>query len=124
MTQNPNSVPAETGVRLAVEASEGIRRRINMPKKGHTEEQIIAALKQYEAGDETVDICRKLGVSQAAFCMWKKQYAGLGVQELRELRNLREEKVSSSARILAGDDPSSALRHTLRQWPPTEAARL
>ncbi len=62
-----------------------------MPKKGHTEEQIIAALKQQEAGDKTADICRKLGISQATFYMWKRQYAGLGVQELRELRQLREE---------------------------------
>lgn len=62
-----------------------------MPKKGHTEEQIIAALKQYEGGEKTADICRKLGISQATFYMWKKQYAGLGVQELRELRQLREE---------------------------------
>ena len=62
-----------------------------MPKKGHTEEQIITALKQYESGEKTTDICRKLGVSQATFYMWKKQYAGLGVQELRELRQLREE---------------------------------
>jgi putative transposase len=62
-----------------------------MPKKGHTEQQIIAALKQYEAGDTTADICRKLGISQATFYLWKKQYAGLGVQELRELRSLREE---------------------------------
>jgi putative transposase len=38
-----------------------------------------------------VDICRKLGISQATFYMWKKQYAGLGVQELHELRQLREE---------------------------------
>jgi putative transposase len=62
-----------------------------MPKKGHTEEQIIAALKQYESGEKTGDICRKLGISQATFYMWKRQYAGLGVQELRELRQLREE---------------------------------
>jgi len=62
-----------------------------MPKKQHTEEQIIAALKQYEAGGKTADICRKLGISQATFYMWKRQYAGLGVQELRELRSLREE---------------------------------
>src|SRR6266511_2892999 len=55
-----------------------------MPKKGHTEEQIIAALKQQEAGDKTADICRKLGISQATFYMWKRQYAGLGVQELRK----------------------------------------
>ena len=62
-----------------------------MPKKGHSEEQIIAALKQYESGEKVVDICRKLGVSQASFYTWKKQYAGMGVQELRELRQLRDE---------------------------------
>jgi Transposase. len=62
-----------------------------MPKKGHSEEQIIAALKQYESGEKVADICRKLGVSQASFYTWKKQYAGMGVQELRELRQLREE---------------------------------
>jgi putative transposase len=64
---------------------------VNMPKKGHSEEQIIAALKQYEGGEKTADVCRKLGISQATFYMWKKQYAGLGVQELRELRQLRDE---------------------------------
>jgi putative transposase len=62
-----------------------------MPKKGHTEEQIIAALKQSEGGEKTADICRKLGISQATFYLWKKQYAGLGVHELRELRQLRDE---------------------------------
>ena len=62
-----------------------------MPRKGHSEEQIIAALKQYESGNKVADICRKLGVSEATFYTWKKQYVGLGVQELRELRQLREE---------------------------------
>jgi putative transposase len=62
-----------------------------MPKQPHTEEQVISALKQQEAGAKTAEICRKLGVSQATFYLWKKQYAGLGVQELRELRQLREE---------------------------------
>jgi len=62
-----------------------------MPKKGHSEEQIIGALKQYESGEKVVDICRRLGVSQASFYTWKKQYSGMGVQELRELRQLREE---------------------------------
>jgi len=62
-----------------------------MPKKGHTEEQIIGALKQYESGEKVADICRRLGVSQASFYTWKKQYAGMGVQELHELRQLRDE---------------------------------
>jgi putative transposase len=62
-----------------------------MAKKGHTEEQIIAALQQAEAGGKTTEICRKLGISQAACYNWRKQYAGLGVQKLRDLRQLREE---------------------------------
>lgn len=62
-----------------------------MPRKGHTEEQIIAALQQSASGEKASDLCRKLGISQATFYSWKKQYAGLGVQELRELRQLRDE---------------------------------
>jgi putative transposase len=62
-----------------------------MPKKGHTEEQIVAVLHQVEAGERVADICRKVGISQATYYLWKRQYAGLGVSELRELRQLREE---------------------------------
>ena len=66
------------------------RRRINA-KKRHTEEQIIYALRQVEAGKKVGDICREMGVSQQAFYSWKRRYAGLGLHELRELRQLREE---------------------------------
>lgn len=62
-----------------------------MPRKGHTEEQIMAALRQVEAGKKVSDICRELGVSQQAFYSWKRRYAGLGLTELRELRQLRDE---------------------------------
>ena len=62
-----------------------------MPTKGHTEEQIVAVLRQVEAGERVADICRKVGISQATYYLWKRQYAGLGVSELRELRQLREE---------------------------------
>lgn len=62
-----------------------------MPKKGHSEEEIISALKQHESGAKSEEICRKLGISSATFYLWRKQYAGLGIQELRELRQLREE---------------------------------
>jgi putative transposase len=62
-----------------------------MPQKGHTEEQIVAVLRQVEAGARVAEICRKVGVSQATYYLWKRQYAGVGVSELRELRQLREE---------------------------------
>lgn len=62
-----------------------------MPKKGHTEEQIVAVLRQVEAGALVAEICRKVGISQATYYLWKRQYTGVGVSELRELRQLREE---------------------------------
>ena len=48
-------------------------------------------MRQHEAGTPVADICRQLGVSEATFYVWKKKYAHLGVAELRELRQLREE---------------------------------
>ena len=62
-----------------------------MKPKRYTEEQIIYALKQAEAGARVAEITRSLGVSEQTFYTWKKKYAGLGVSELRELRVLQAE---------------------------------
>ena len=62
-----------------------------MPRKSHSEEQIIYALRQAESGKEASEICREMGVSPQAFYRWKRRYAGLGLNELRELRQLRDE---------------------------------
>ena len=62
-----------------------------MPTRGHTEEQIVAVLRQVEGGARVDDICRKIGISQATYYLWKRKYSGVGVSELRELRQLREE---------------------------------
>ena len=62
-----------------------------MPRKGHSEEQIVFALKQVENGAKIPEVCRKLGISDQTFYRWKHQYEGLGVSELRELRQLRDE---------------------------------
>jgi putative transposase len=56
-----------------------------------SEEQITMALCQAEAGTPIEEICRKLEVSQASSFRWRKQYGGMGVSELRELRQLRDE---------------------------------
>jgi putative transposase len=62
-----------------------------MPRKGHSEEEIVRALRQAEGGQKVSEISREMGVSQQAFYSWKRRYAGLGLSELRELRQLREE---------------------------------
>ena len=62
-----------------------------MPGKRHSEEQILYALRQIEGGKKVSEVCREMGVSQQAVYNWKRRYAGLGLQELRELRQLREE---------------------------------
>ena len=62
-----------------------------MRKSKYTEEQIAMALRQAEAGTPAAEICRKLQVTETTFYRWKKKYGGLGVTELRELRQLREE---------------------------------
>jgi putative transposase len=62
-----------------------------MPGKRHSEEQILYALRQVEGGKKVSEVCREMGVSQQAVYSWKRRYTGLGLQELRELRQLREE---------------------------------
>jgi len=62
-----------------------------MQRKRFSEEQIAFALRQAEAGTAVTDIIRRLGVSEQTFYRWKRKYAGLGVAELRRLKQLEEE---------------------------------
>lgn len=62
-----------------------------MKRKRHTEQQIVFALKQVQAGTSVKAQCRQMGITEATFYRWKKQYDGLGVSELHELKSLREE---------------------------------
>jgi putative transposase len=62
-----------------------------MKRSRYSEAQVTYALRQAESGTPVADVCRQLGVSEATFYNWKKKYAGLGITELRELRQLREE---------------------------------
>jgi len=56
-----------------------------------SEEQITYALRQAEAGTPVVEICRKMGVTEQSFYRWKRKYAGIGVAELRRLKELEKE---------------------------------
>ncbi len=62
-----------------------------MKKSRFTEEQIAFALKQAETGTRVEEVCRKIGISEATFFNWKKKFGGMGVVELRRLRQLEEE---------------------------------
>lgn len=60
-------------------------------KKRFTEQQIAFALRQASSGTPVVEITRKMGVSEATFYRWKKQYSGMGVAEIRRLKQLEQE---------------------------------
>ncbi len=62
-----------------------------MKKTRYTEDQIAFALKQAETGTRVEEVCRKMGISEATFYNWKKKFGGMGVTELRCLRQLEEE---------------------------------
>lgn len=62
-----------------------------MKRSKFTEEQIAFALKQAESGITVAEVCRKMGISENTFYNWKKKFSGLGVSELRRLRQLEEE---------------------------------
>ena len=62
-----------------------------MRKSRFTEERIAFVLRQSESGISIGDITRKLGIAEQTFYRWKKKYGGLGVAELRRLKQLEEE---------------------------------
>lgn len=62
-----------------------------MKKKRFTEEQIIAILKEADAGVPTAELCRKHGMSSASFYKWRQRYGGMEVNEAKRLRELEDE---------------------------------
>jgi putative transposase len=88
-----------------------------MKSKRFSEEQIIAVLKESEAGAKTKELCRRHGVSEATFYNWKAKYAGMTVSEARRLRELEAEN-SKLKRLLADAElEKAALKDLLgRKW--------
>jgi putative transposase len=62
-----------------------------MKKTRYTEEQIAFALRQAESGTPVAEVIRKMGITEPTYYRWKKQFAGMGVAEIRRLKQLEDE---------------------------------
>ena len=62
--------------------------------KRYRDEQIIYALREVQGGRKIAEVCRELGVSEQTYHRWKRKYAGMGVTELRRLKQLEDENAS------------------------------
>lgn len=71
-----------------------------MRRSRFSEEQIVAALKEHEAGISPKELCRKLGIATETLYNWKRKYGGMNVSETRRLRQLEEEN-SKLKKLLA-----------------------
>jgi len=60
-------------------------------RKRFSVEQIVAVLKQAEVGVPVVEVCRQVGISEQTFYRWKKQFVGLEIDQVRQLKQLQEE---------------------------------
>jgi putative transposase len=80
-----------------------------MKRSKFTEEQILFALKQADSGQPVRDVCRQMGISEATFYVWKKRYGDLGLLEVRELRQLRDE--NARLKRLVGKRHAEAVWH-------------
>ncbi len=80
-----------------------------------SEEQIIHALKEHEAGTKTADICRPLGVSDQTFYRWKAKFGGLEVSDARRLKHLEIENAKLLRMLGQRDVAIEALRFLLRK---------
>jgi putative transposase len=88
-----------------------------MKRKRLTEEQIIAILKEHEAGLKTADLCRKHGISEASFYNWKAKYGGLEVSEAKRLKGLESENAKLKKLLADAMLDNAALKDLLgKKW--------
>ena len=88
-----------------------------MTRTKYTQEQILAVLKEAEAGAKTKELCRRHGISDATFYNWKAKYAGMTVSEARRLRELEAENTKLKKLLAEAELDKAALKDLLgRKW--------
>lgn len=88
-----------------------------MKRKRFSEEQIIAILREHEAGVSTKELCRKHGMSSAAFYTWKAKYGGMEVSDAQRLRSLESENAKLKKLLAEAMIDNAALKDLLgKKW--------
>ena len=88
-----------------------------MKRKRFTEEQIIGILKEHELGAKTADLCRKHGISEAAFYNWKSKFGGMDVSEAKRLKGLELENAKLKRLLADAMLDNAALKDLLsKKW--------
>ena len=88
-----------------------------MKRSRFSDEQIIAIVKEQEAGMATAEVCRRHGISGATFYKWKSKYGGLEVSEAKRLRSLEDENAKLKKLLAEQMLDAAALRELLsKKW--------
>ena len=88
-----------------------------MKRARYTEEQIIGILKEHEAGAKCADLCRKHGMSEGTFYIWKSKFGGMTVSEAKRLKSLEEENAKLKKLLAEQMLDAAAMRELLaKKW--------